>query len=289
MGYKIVMQANTLMSIFGENTAKSKIIQILATNEPLTAKQIHYKLKRQFAVTSTYQAMHKTLKQMLEEEILTKKTKTYSLNQTWVENYKKTAEQLDAKTKTNPKELSLDDMQEGETVHLPFKGILEVGWFLVDKLMITNNPDKKPCLALWRFCYSIIGLESKHLIGLKNAFTQNEWYAFVEEKNKVDQMFGETLKSYGLKKIQYGIKCATPLSDKMIIGDYIAEMIYPSTFRKLWEIQNRLPIKIIEFNLAKHLMNMRELQPRIEVIITKNSKLADEFRKEYIHQNKAKK
>ena len=88
--------------------------------------------------------------------------------------------------------------------------------------------------------------------------------------------------TYGAKEIKYGTKCATALSDKMIIGDYIAEISYPSLFRKLWAIQNRLPVKIIEFNLAKHLLLMQEIQPDIEVIITKNSKLAEEYRKEYL-------
>jgi hypothetical protein len=158
-----------------------------------------------------------------------------------------------------------------------------VGWFLVNKIMVAPNPNKTPGIALWRFCYSIVGLEEKHLTGLKKACKQNNWYAFIEEDNKIDHMFGETLSSYGWKEIQYGIKCSTPLSDKMIIGDFIAEITYPSTFRKLWTLQNRLPKKILEFKIAKHLLLMREIQPTIDIILTKNFKLAEEYRCEYFH------
>lgn len=261
---------------------KSKIITILSDNNNLNAKQIHFRLQKQFAVSNTYQATHKTLTQMIEEGILIKKAAVYSLSSEWVENYKKNAEQLSEKLKTDQKEIYLEEMTERETIHLHYKGILEVGWFLVNKIMVAPNPKKTPGIALWRFCYSIVGLEEKHLTGLKKACKQNDWYAFVEENNKLDHVFGETLLAYGLKEIKYGVKGATPLSDKMIIGDYIAEISYPSTFRKLWAIQNRLPKKIMEFKLSKHILLMREIQPTIDVIITKNAKLAQEYRNEYL-------
>ena len=198
---------------------KGKIIDLLSNNNPLTAKQIYSKLQRQYSLASTYQAVHKTLKQMLEESVLIKEKTTYSLNPEWVDNYKRNAEQLSEKIRSENKETNLKELEEGEIKHFHFKGILELGWFLVDKLMIAPNPQKNPAIALWRFCYSIVGLEEKHLTGLKKACKQNDWYIFVEEKNKVDKMFGDTLLAYGMNEVKYGINCATPLSDKMIIGD----------------------------------------------------------------------
>ena len=261
---------------------RQKIIELLSNSNGLSAKQIHQRLQRQFSIVTTYQATHKTLKQMLVENVLLKIGANYSLNPKWIENFKKNAEALAEKVHSGRNEIRLEDMKEGDLVHLSFNGILDVGWFLIDKLMNAPNPKKRPCLALWRFCYSIVGLEEKHLTGLQKALTKNEWFAFVEEDNKVDRMFGDTLLSYGFRKIKYGVKCATPLSDKQIIGDYIADVIYPSHFRKLWAAQNRLPVKIAQFNLGRHLFAMREMQPKIEVIVARNGKLADEYRNEYI-------
>ena len=270
-----------------QSTSRDKIVQLLSGNSSLTAKQIHQRLQREFAVASSYQATHKTLKQMLEERVVLKGENGYIINPGWVENFKNSADQLAEKVKSGISEIDLSSMVENESIHLSFKGILEVGWFLIDQFMDAPNPDKKPCLALWRFCYSIIGLEARHLSGLKRAFAKNDWFTFVEGTGKVDRMFGDTLISYGGKKIVYGVKCATPLSDKMIIGDYIAEINYPSNFRKIWALQNSLPKQIVEFNLAKHFFQMREMQPKIEVIVTKNGKLADEFREEYLVESKS--
>jgi hypothetical protein len=264
------------------NNAKSNIISLLSDNTNLNAKQIHSQLQRRYAIKGTYQATHKTLTQMLTEGILTKEKAVYSLNPAWIENYKKNAEQIAEKVKTGQKEVYLEDLKEGETIHLQFKGILEVGWFLVNKIMVAPNPNKTPGIALWRFCYSIVGLEEKHLQGMTQGFKKNKWYVFVEEANKLDRIFGDALLEYGLKEIKYGVKSSTPLSDKVIIGDFTAEIIYPSFFRNLWAIQNRLPQKILDFKLAKHLLLMREIQPIINIIITKNSKLANEYRQEYL-------
>ncbi len=261
---------------------KEIIVRLLSSTDNLTAKQIHNRLQREFGFVKTYQATHKTLKEMIGQGILAKKGANYSVNQEWVENFRKEAEHLAEKVKNKSTEFNLDDLADNESVHLSFKGIPEVGWFLVDKILNGPNPRKKYCLALWRFCYSIVGLESKHLTRLKDGFRKNRWIALVEQDGPVDRMFGKTLEGYGLNDIRFGKKCATKLSDKMIVGDYIAEIIYPSTFRKLWEIQNRLPKKIAEFNLSKHFLYMRELQPQIEVIITKNDKMAEEYRMEYM-------
>ena len=61
-------------STFGStNTSmKNNIIQVLSEDLSLSAKQTHSRLQRQYATTSTYQATHKTLKQMVEEGILKK-------------------------------------------------------------------------------------------------------------------------------------------------------------------------------------------------------------------------
>ena len=265
----------------GAATTKDKVIQILSSAPTLTAKQIHNRLTREHALSNTYQATHKALKQMMGEGVLLKTAAAYYLNPQWVENYKKQAEQLAERVKNKDLEFDISQMKEGESVHLSFDGIVPVGWFLINTIMNAPNPKHKPCLALWRFCYSVVGLPEKYITRLKDAGKMSAWHILIEEDSPVDRMFGETMLVYGVASVKYGVKCATSLSDKMISGDYVAEIIYPSHFRKLWWIQNHLPKKIVEFNIAKHIMLMREIAPKIEVILTFNSKLADEYRKEY--------
>jgi hypothetical protein len=259
------------------------IIEILSNEWPLTAKQIYFKLQRSYGMSISYQAVHKQLKLMLEEKMLLKKKAEYKVNEEWVQRIQKETELMARKIKGKLKDINLLELNEGDSVNLSFNGILDLGWFLIDKVMKAPNPEKKPCLALWRFCYSLVGLEERHLTGFKEVCKMNKWHIMVEEKNEADKMFGITLKEYGVKEIKYGVTgCATKLSDKMIIGDYITEIIYPKRFRKLWEIQNRLPKQLAKFNLGKHIQLMRLPQPKMTVIVTKNRQLAEEYRKEYL-------
>jgi len=270
------------MGLGAGSKGKDAVVGILSVEWPLAARQIHQKLLRETGIPTTYQATHKLLKQMLSEGILEKNGKEYSIRQEWIEGLRKNAEQIADSFKKKQPELRLESLKEGQSVKLSFKGIPDIGWFLVSKAMQAPNPEKKTGLTLWKFCYSIVGLESKHVNALKEALRKNKWEFIIEEKNEVDKMFAETLKQYGAKNFRFGVKCATPLSDKLVLGDFIFEITYPSWFRKLWSLQNRLPKKIIQFNLAKHFLLMRELQPTIHLTATKDRQLAEEYRKEYL-------
>lgn len=262
---------------------KESIIKALSEEWPLPARSIHQRLLRETGTPTTYQATHKLLKQMLSEGILEKEGREYRIRQAWVEGLKKNTEQISESFKKKQPELRLESLKEGQSVKLSFKGIPDIGWFLASKAMQAPNPEKKTGLALWKFCYSIVGLESRHLNALKEALRKNKWEFVIEEKNEVDKMFAETLKQYGAKNFRFGVKCATPLSDKIVLGNFIFEMTYPSWFRKLWSLQNRLPKKIIQFNLARHFLLMRELQPTIHLTATKDRQLAEEYREEYLN------
>ncbi|MBI5553927.1 MAG: hypothetical protein HY917_04270, partial [Candidatus Diapherotrites archaeon] len=219
---------------------KEKILQVILSEDPLTARQIHLRLARHFAVSTSYQATHKALLLLTQEKKLTKTGHQYSLSPEWVTQTEKTAGSCANPWRKKSFRVNLDSMPENASVNVECEGILDTGWFLVDKLMKAPNPQKKPCLALWRFCYSVIGLEERHLKGLREAFAQNKWFLLVSENNEVDRMFGKTLEDYGAQKTVFRVPCTTRLSDKMVIGDYVAEITYPSFFRKMWELQNRL-------------------------------------------------
>ena len=55
----------------GKNT-KGNIVQALSEEWPLTAKQLHNALKRRYSSASTYQAVHKAAKELVEEGVLQK-------------------------------------------------------------------------------------------------------------------------------------------------------------------------------------------------------------------------
>jgi len=95
-------------------------------------------------------------------------------------------------------------------------------------------------------------------------------------------MFGDILKHNGLKNIKYGVKnCATELSDKFIVGDYVTEVIYSKALRKPWALYYKLPKQVAQLRLEKILEGSTTFKTKIQTITTKNKELAEEYRKQY--------
>ena len=78
------------------------IIEILSNEWPLTTKQIFNKLKRNYGLNISYQAVHKKLKEMIEEKTLSKNKAELTINYSWIKNLSNYAKKLESSLeKTN--------------------------------------------------------------------------------------------------------------------------------------------------------------------------------------------
>ncbi len=74
----------TFDTVPGSHSTKSFIIETLSTEWPLSCRKIYNRLSHTHNLNITYQAVHKAVLQMLEQGILTKAGRDYSLNLDWV-------------------------------------------------------------------------------------------------------------------------------------------------------------------------------------------------------------
>lgn len=68
----------------GERKVKETVIKILTEEWPLTLKELYFAIIRQHALNVSYQAVHKSVKQLVEEGIIIKENKRYSINVEWI-------------------------------------------------------------------------------------------------------------------------------------------------------------------------------------------------------------
>ncbi|MBI4017014.1 MAG: HAD hydrolase-like protein [Candidatus Aenigmarchaeota archaeon] len=61
------------------------IVDVLLAMQPLTAKQIYFKLKKRHGVSVSYQAVHKRLKALEKEGLLKKEELDYVINPAWLD------------------------------------------------------------------------------------------------------------------------------------------------------------------------------------------------------------
>jgi predicted transcriptional regulator len=63
---------------------KGAVIEVLGQEWPLNLKQIHFELTKHEEMKCSYQAVHKALNRLVEENIVTKENKKYALDIEWV-------------------------------------------------------------------------------------------------------------------------------------------------------------------------------------------------------------
>lgn len=138
-----------------EESMRNKIIEILSESWPLTAKQTYNKLQRNYAVTVSYQAVHKQLKQMIEEKMILKDGKNISLNSAWIENKKNFFENLGKSL--NKK----DSKKEVTAVLLSFEKFIDVARFVLGEFFNVPNLKNKPFISLVYHTWPSIVLSDK--------------------------------------------------------------------------------------------------------------------------------
>src|SRR3989344_136975 len=82
------------ISILGSNSTKENIIELLSTKYPLSAKKIHNILKKDYNLSLTYQATHKSLTELNKKNILEKRKQGYELNKEWIKNLRDTSKKI---------------------------------------------------------------------------------------------------------------------------------------------------------------------------------------------------
>ncbi len=82
---------NVLILVGSTNRRKSvkfAIVEILSMEWPLSLKALHYLLSKKYALNVSYQAVHKAIKQLTENQIVEKDNRYYLLNMAWISKVK---------------------------------------------------------------------------------------------------------------------------------------------------------------------------------------------------------
>jgi HAD superfamily hydrolase (TIGR01549 family) len=82
------------LEILGSGKLKERIIDILSIEHPLSASKIYKKLQANYDLSVTYQAVHKTLHEMSQSNILLSKNMEYDVNPEWVKNLHRFTEKI---------------------------------------------------------------------------------------------------------------------------------------------------------------------------------------------------
>ena len=259
------------------NSSKEKIISILSSTWPLTAKKIFLELKSEFNFSGSYQAVHKLLVELQREGIVEKTLQGFHLDKNWIENLSNFIQTL---KKSYEQNIPLKNNELNGIAHLKFNSFIEFARFLINDFYANTslNPEKKVAACFWSHSYPAIGVGELEHENLKKILSYTTHYAICRNNTVADRFFSDYLEKLGKKSVN-GVDFSVK-NDTFVHGDYVLQAFFPpkmntdfdNLFAEIKEIDDLNLQKIFNFTVDK--------KYGIEIIIFKNKEFADTLRTE---------
>ncbi|MBS3147445.1 HAD family hydrolase [Candidatus Woesearchaeota archaeon] len=121
---------DAITDLTSQKNLSNLIVDILLAMQPITAKQIYFKLKKRHGISVSYQAVHKRLKSMEGDGLLKKEQLEYIINPIWLDQVNefcslvKTRLQTRERIITHLKEKNLSDKKNIKIISFDLGGAL---------------------------------------------------------------------------------------------------------------------------------------------------------------------
>ncbi|MFH0955240.1 MAG: hypothetical protein V1777_03995 [Candidatus Micrarchaeota archaeon] len=257
-------------------STKDAIISILSNRWPLSLKQIHQIAKTEYAISATYQAVHKMIGLLVSEKVVVRGEEGYCLNSDWISRIKSFSEQLG---QNYAQESPFKNFQNQDIINLRFDSLLETIRFIVHKFNWEfPNPEKKPRIAMLMHAWMPIGADEKDFEQIKRIF-ELPYYGLYRGNTPLDHYGNQFVVKLGKKSI-YGVNYPAE-GDIVVEGDYVAQIFYPLELKTKINAIFAKTKNIDTFDLAK-LFEIYTQKSQIKVVISRNPELARNLREEGI-------
>ncbi len=255
------------------STTRDKIISILAMEPSQNTKKINAVLKKQYALNVTYQAIHKTLKQMVEQGVLEFDGKSYKINSKWVEELKMFVEKS-----SNFTIKSSESRSQGEISVIEVNSLKEVDkfWLGFEKSILKEFetlPEKERIAYLYLphcwFALSYPQNEHEFMRDLKKI--KGKIYYFCSGDTLVDRWVKEFYSNYpdSPYKIFLGVKSEST-SEKWISSNKVTDVFFPSGFLKIYDELYSKTKDIMHIQLGQFLDEVYKIREPIQIVENTN-------------------
>jgi hypothetical protein len=255
-------------------STKQIIIRFLTENKELTNQEIFLKIRKEFAIKVTYQAVRQALTELATEKVLTKKEKLYSITKNWIENLYEFSNLLKEKY-VDSKEIKIIDEK---TKEITLNSLEELGLFVLynfkDKYFDINNSQD-----LFMFVHNLwfpFFNKNKHN-QLKEFFSTNKNYVICKNKGIINRVLSSFYKKFG--KVKMGIKF-DEFFDLIVQGDCIVKIHIPEKLRKKMK-KTYTTKNPFSFRSIDNFLNITYEKFQIKLIITRDKIISEEIKERF--------
>lgn len=249
------------------------MIDLLVTEWPLSSNKVFNMLKKRYALSTSYQAVHKALSELVKAHVVEKKGQEYELSKEWVTDIKEFANAVDESyLSKNP--LSVWD-SDAKMQSFSFNSYYELNKFLLAGIQrFLCNPKDKDIIVAKHWQLSLWPLfirpEDHHV--LEKIINPKRVYVTINDSSPVAKFSQNFFTRIGVN-YKVGINLDTTC-DFCIIGENVVQIYYPGTilqdFSKLFS--EARDMNSVDTKMAFKLFVRNE---RIDIVILRNKSIAD--------------
>jgi hypothetical protein len=265
----------TIPGLGKPKTVKDAVISILAKEWPLTTRKLHNDV-RGMGISATYQAVHKALRELENEEVVRKVGKDYRINEKWLGRVRELGESVSKSYEKGA--VSLDGRKEVE--NFTFHNVFDMYKFILDvSLEIQKSCMKEDdiCATHYRHMWwTLVGAEKEH-----NQFreiltrTKNHYFA-CKGDTFADRMIAKFYASAGAARVKTGLECAQDC-DIMAAGGHVIQIYLPEDVKKSFDDVYGNFQNMSEDDLKKFYDRLLHKKTYIDVVIIKNPSVAEKI------------
>lgn len=266
----------TFLPVFDaeHSSTRDKIITILASQPGQNTKQINNALKKQYAINVTYQAVHKTLKQMIDEGILRTDGRDYLINAGWLEKIKSFINKTENTIDLARSETQSAESGDSKTRVIEVNSLKEVDayWLNFEKRALAElvklpKEDRILYLYLPHCWFALSYPQNEHEFMNELKKIEAKVYYFCSGNTVVDRWVRDFYHKYpdSPYRIFLGVN-AEPTSEKWISPFMLTDVIFPSGFLKVYDELYNKTADIKDLELGKFLIDVYEVREPIQII-----------------------
>ena len=254
----------------GKQSTASLIVKILGKEFPLTAKEIHHRLKREFASTASYQAVHKALSSLSADGLLEKSGSEYRLSEKYISNVKKMGEDIESFYKGDKFDFNKDVVK-----YFSLNRYADMCRFVIDFFFEAPDDRGRDSWCLFKHVYSIVGLTDEEYEKMKKICADVNHCAIAKCGTPMDKYFGEFLEKMG-KRVKVGVDYGLD-GDFFVCGDFVLQVFLSADLEK--EIERIYKTKVIDGEgLEEMFKSYLSKNTDIGMLIVKDAEFADSLR-----------
>ena len=253
-----------------KGSTKDNILRLLTLEKKLTNQKIFLRIKKQFAVSITYQTVRQALLELVESGVLEKNGKEYSISIEWIKVMDHYIRLLKEKY-IDKKEIKIVDIN---TKEINLNSLDELGHFILNSFkdyFFDFNRENDLYMMVHHLWFPFFHKNKRE--ALQNFFSENLNFVYVSNKSMIDRVLSFFYKKFA--RVKLGFKF-DEFFDIIIQGDCVAKIYFPDELRK--RMDKVYGTKMISFKFIDEFTNMTYDYYNIKIIVTRGRQMAEEMK-----------